>query len=87
MKDVAYAVGTSVAVIVVLLFGFKGCALKLWVAPSAPTTYAAHGSDGRSLAVMFLPKHQTIVLYSDKNTEFKEAALTHMRGHFGTHYI
>jgi hypothetical protein len=87
MKSIASRIGTAAVVLLVLFFGLKGCVVTVWTAPIEPTTYAVHGSDGRSLSMIFLPKHETILLYTEEKGGFIEAALTQMRGTYGTHYF
>ena len=87
MKSVASIIGTALVILAILLFGLKGCVVTIWKSSNTPTTYAIHGSDGRSLAMIFLPKNETIMLYTEDKAEFMEAALTKMRGTYGTHYF
>ena len=37
--------------------------------------------------MIFLPKHETILLYTEQKGDFIEAALTQMHGTYGTHYF
>ncbi len=37
--------------------------------------------------MIFLPKHETILLYTEEKGGFIETALTQMRGTYGTHYF
>jgi hypothetical protein len=87
MRGIASKIGTGLVVLAILLFGLKGCIVEAWTSPATPVTYAIHGSDGRSLAMIFLPKNETILLYTEEKTAFMEAALTEMRGTYGTHYF
>jgi hypothetical protein len=87
MKHIASKIGTAAIVLFILFFGLKGCVVTIWKAPTEPTTYAVHGSDGRSLAAIFLPKNETVLLYTEEKTGFIEAALKRMRGTYGTHYF
>jgi len=87
MKGIASRIGTALVILAILFFGLKGCVVTVWKSSDTPTTYAIHGSDGRSLAMIFLPKNETIMLYTEDKPEFMEAALTKMRGTYGTHYF
>jgi hypothetical protein len=87
MKGIASRIGTTLVILAILFFGLKGCVITVWKSPDTPTTYAIHSSDGRSLAMIFLPKNETIMLYTEDKAEFMEAALTKMRGTYGTHYF
>lgn len=87
MKGVASKIGTTLIILVILFFGLKGCVVTIWKSPETPTTYAIHGSDDRSFAMIFLPKNETILLYTEDKAEFMEATLTKMRGTYGTHYF
>lgn len=87
MKSTASTIGISIIILAILFFGLKGCVIKVWKSPETPETYAIHGSDGRSLAMIFLPKNETIILYTKDKVEFIEAALTKMRGTYGIHYF
>jgi len=87
MKGIASRIGTALVILAILFFGLKGCVVTVWKSSDAPTTYAIHGSDGRSLAMIFLPENETIMLYTEDKAEFMEAALTKMRGTYGTHYF
>lgn len=87
MKNTASKIATATIILFILFFGLKSCVITIWKAPTEPTTYAVHDSDGRSLAAIFLPKHETILLYTEAKTGFIEAALTQMRGTYGTHYF
>lgn len=87
MKGIASRIGTALAILAILFFGLKGCVVTVWKSSDTPTTYAIHGSDGRSLAMIFLPENETIMLYTEDKAEFMEAALTKMRGTYGTHYF
>jgi len=80
-------VGIAAFVVVIVFFGLKGCIVTVWSPPPEPTTYAIHGKDGRNLAMVFLPEHETIFLYAEEKTGFIEASLTEMRGSYGTHYF
>lgn len=83
----ARKIGTGLVILTVLFFGLKACVVTVWKSPDTPTTYAIHGSDGRSLTMIFLPKNETILLYMAAEAGFKEAALVKMRGTYGTHYF
>lgn len=37
--------------------------------------------------MIFMPKHETILLYTEEKGGFVETALTQMRGTYGTHYF
>lgn len=87
MKGIASRIGTTLVILAILFFGLKGCVVTVWKSSDTPTTYAIHGSDGRSLAMIFLPENETIMLYTEDKAEFMEAALTKMRGTYGTHYF
>ena len=87
MSNFASKIGTSLVIVLILFFGLKSCILTVWESPKQPTTYAIHGSDGRSLAMIFLPKNETIFLYAEEKTDFIETSLTKMRGTYGTHYF
>ena len=87
IKQFASKIGFGLFIIIFLFFGLKGCVVTIWKSPSEPTTYAVHGEDGRSLAMLFMPKNETYIIYTEKNTGFIEVALTKMRGSFGTHYF
>jgi hypothetical protein len=87
MKGIASKIGAGFIILVILFFGLKGCVVTVWKPPDTPTTYAIHGYDGRSLAMIFLPKNKTILLYTEEKAEFMEAALADMRGTYGTHYF
>jgi hypothetical protein len=87
MKGITSKIGTGLVILAILFFGLRGCVVTVWTSPATPTTYAIHGSDGRSLAMIFLPKNETILLYTEAKAEFMEAALTKMRGTYGTHYF
>ncbi len=87
MKGIASRIGPALVILAILFFGLKGCVVTVWKSSDAPTTYAIHGSDGRSLAMIFLPENETIMLYTEDKAEFMEAALTKMRGTYGTHYF
>jgi hypothetical protein len=87
MKNVASKIGAGLFIAVIAFFGLKGCVVAVWKSPGEPTTYALHGKDGRSLATIFLPGNETLILYMESQTPYTEAALTAMRGSFGTHYF
>jgi len=87
MINIASKIGTSLAILLILLFGLKSCIITVWKSPEQPTTYAIHGSDGRSLAMIFLPENETIFLYTEEKADFIESSLTKMRGTYGTHYF
>jgi hypothetical protein len=87
MKNVASKIGTGLFVVFIAFFGLKGCVITVWTSPSEPTTYALHGKDGRSLAAVFLPDNETLILYMESQTPYTEVVLTKMRGSFGTHYF
>lgn len=87
LKSLASKVGVGIVVLTVLLFGLKGCVVTLWNSPDVPSTYAIHGQDGRSLAMIFMPENETYIVYSSQRPEFFEAVLTRMRGTYGTHYF
>lgn len=87
MKNVASKIGAGLLVVFIAFFGLKGCVITVWMSPSEPTTYALHGKDGRSLATVFLPDNETLILYMESQTPYTEAVLTKMRGSFGTHYF
>lgn len=87
MKGIASRIGTALVILAILFFGLKGCVVTIWKSSDTPTTYAIHGSDGRSLTMIFLPENETIMLYTEDKAEFMEAALTKMRGTYGTHYF
>jgi len=78
---------TSLVILAILFFSLKGCVVKVWKSPDKPTTYAIHSSDGRSLTMIFLPKHETILVYTKEKAKFMEVTLTQMRGTYGTHYF
>lgn len=87
MSNIASKIGTSLVILLILFFGLKSCVMTVWKSPENPTTYAIHGSDGRSLAMIFLPENETIFLYTEEKTDFIETSLTKMRGTYGTHYF
>lgn len=87
MKGIASKFGMALFVLAILFFGLKSCVLTVWKAPSEPTTYAVHGADGRSLTMIFLPNHETIIFYTEEQTGSMETVLTQMRGSYGTHYF
>lgn len=87
MKSVVSKIGSGLLVVAIAFFGLKGCVVTVWKSPSEPTTYALYGKDGRSLATIFLPGNETIILYMESQTPHTEAVLTKMRGSFGTHYF
>ena len=87
MSNITSKIGTSLVILLILFFGLKSCVMTVWISPEQPTTYAIHGSDGRSLAMIFLPENETIFLYTEEKADFIEASLTKMRGTYGTHYF
>lgn len=87
MKNITSMIGTSLVLLVILFFGLKGCVITVWESSETPTTYAIHDPNGRSLVMIFLPKNETIMLYTEDKPEFVEAVLTKMRGTYGTHYF
>lgn len=87
MKNVASKVGAGLLVVFIAFFALKGCVITVWTSPTEPTTYALHGKDGRSLATVFLPGNETLILYMESKTPYTEAVLTKMRGSFGTHFF
>lgn len=87
MKGIASRIGTALIISAMLFFSLKSCVVTVWKSPDSPTTYSIYGPDGRSLAMIFLPKNETIILYTENESEFMEGALTKMRGVYGTHYL
>ena len=87
MSNITSKIGTSLVILLILFFGLKSCVMTVWKSPEQPTTYAIHGSDGRSLAMILLPENETIFLYTEEKAGFIEASLTKMRGTYGTHYF
>jgi hypothetical protein len=87
MKGAASKIGITIVILAVLFFGLKGSTMTIWKSPDTPTTYAIHGSDGRSMTMIFLPNNETIILYTHDKAEFVEAALTKMVGAYGIHYF
>ncbi len=70
-----------------LFFGAKGCIVTVWSAPTVAETFTARGADGRQMALMFLPQHDTMIWYSDPTDQRSEGILTRMKGCYGTHYF
>jgi len=70
-----------------VFFGAKGCIVTTWSSPKSSETYQAQGSDGRSITMVLLPGHQTMIWYSDPSGPRIEGILTRMRGSYGTHYF
>ena len=87
IKSLASKIGIGVVFLAVLFFGLKGCVVTLWKSPEMPSAYGIHGGDGRSLVMVFMPRNETYIVYSSQKPEFLEAALTKMRGTYGTHYF
>jgi hypothetical protein len=87
VNNIASKIGTALAILLILFFGLKSCVMTVWKSPEQPTTYAIHGSDGRSLAMIFLPENEAMFLYTEEKADFIEASLTKMRGTYGTHYF
>jgi len=87
LKEITSKIGIGLFVLAFLFFGLKGCVVTVWNSPSEPTTYAVHGADGRSLSMIFMPKNETFILYSNQETDYIEATLNKMRGTYGTHYF
>jgi hypothetical protein len=87
MKGILSKVVTIAFVIAFLFFGMKGCVVTTWKPPAEPTTFSVRGADGRSLSMIFLPDSTTLIVYTEEKTGSFEAALTEMRGTFGTHYF
>ena len=72
---------------VFLFFGLKGCVVTVWRPTTDTTTYAIHGADGRSLTMIFMPNHETYIVYTKEEPYHTETLLTKMRGTYGTHYF
>jgi hypothetical protein len=87
MNNIASKIGALIVILLILFFGLKSCVMTVWKSPEQPMTYAIHGSDGRSLAMILLPENETIFLYTEEKADFIEASLTKMRGTYGTHYF
>ncbi len=87
MKNIVSKLGIVAFVLFIAFLGLKSCIVTVWIAPTETTTYSVRGSDGRSLSVIFLPKHEALFLYTVENGSFSEAALAQVRGTYGTHYI
>ena len=87
MKNIASKLGIVAFVLFIAFVGLKSCMVTVWTSPTEPTTYSVRGSDGRSLSIIFLPKHETLFLYTVENGRFSEAALAEVRGTYGTHYF
>lgn len=87
IKQLNSKIGFGLFIIFIIFFGLKGCVVTIWKSPQEPTTYAVHGKDGRSLSMLFMPKNETYIIYTEQSTGFIEVILTKMRGTFGTHYF
>ena len=77
----------GLGLIVIAFFGLKSCIITVWNSPKEPTSYSVVGSDGRMLSVIFLPKRETVFVYSPDRGESIEANLSEMKGTYGTHYF
>lgn len=86
-RKLASKIGIGIFVVALLLFGLKGCVTTVWTSPEQPTTYAVHGADGRTLAMIFVPENTTYMVYSQRNPAFIRVVRTKMRGTYGTHYF
>jgi len=73
--------------LIIGLFGLKGCFITVWMSPKSIETYAITGEDGRSMHIVFLPQNEAAILYEDPTNGCLEVARTAMRGEYGTHYI
>jgi hypothetical protein len=87
LKKTASKLGVGIVALFILFMGLKGCAVTTWTSPSEPTTYAVRGADGRSMVMIFLPKHETYIAYTEQKANQMEIALTRMRGSYATHYF
>ena len=85
IKGLTSKIGIWLFVLVFLFFGLKSCIVTGWIPPGEPTTYAVHGADGRSLAMIFMPKNETYIVHTEQ--DIIETILTKMRGTYGTHYL
>ena len=84
------AIGRVVGVVLVgalLFFSAKGCIVTTGSSPKSSETYQAQGSDGRSMTMVLLPGHHTMIWYSDPSSPRLEGVLSRMRGSYGTHYF
>lgn len=87
MKDVLSRVLIGTVVVIWLFFGLKGCVVTTWISPKTSEIYSAQNESGRSLVMVFLPKHETMIWHIDPNNDTIEGVLTKMRGTYGTHYF
>ena len=87
MKNIVSKFGIAAIALFIAFVSLKSCVVTIWTSPTEPTTYTVRGSDGRSLSLIFLPGHETLFLYTIESSNFVEAALTQMRGTYGTHYF
>ena len=65
----------------------NSCSVKGWSPPKSPTTYSIERSDGRTRAVISLPRNETIFAYSEDRGTSWEANLSTSTGIYATHYF
>jgi hypothetical protein len=87
MKTILSRSFMALVVVAIAFFGLKGCLITIWSSPKQPTTYSVVGGDGRMLSVVFLPKQETIFVYSPDRGASVEANLSETKGTYGTHYF
>lgn len=90
MKSLGKLISTIAGITFVallLLFVTKGCVISVWSPPKIAETYEIESVDGRSMIMVFMPNHETIICYIDSNEGSVESILLEMRGTYGTHYF
>lgn len=87
MKSLISRIGFGLLIVAIAFFGLKGCIVTIWTSPKEPTTYSVVGSDGRMLSVVFLPRSETLFVYSPDRGESLEVNLSVTKGVYGTHYF
>ena len=87
LKNTAPSILGIGVILLIGIIGLKGCIVTTWSSPDTIQTYAIEGADGRFGMVVFMPKNETMMWYTDPDQEKLEGVLVRMRGTYGTHYI
>jgi hypothetical protein len=87
MKSLASRAAMGLMLGVIAFFGLKSCIVTVWTSPKEATSYSVVGTDGRTLSLIFLPKRETVFVYSPDRGRSIEANLSEMKGTYGTHYF